>query len=225
MLEGQKIVNADAINNALKISRAKKAAALSESSEMIEVDSRPGRKRLSDEERALRDAARNKERLEKRAQRETLRASKKAAREADRSSKIPHMAKVDKQAKNLPNLSNDAQEALTNLLENFDETTITSLVAHLQFELRRKATMNASNTHLQVGDLVRITSADGPNAKWVGHLAQVLKVQRIRCYVQPVGTERSVYLFSSNVEHPNQDEIETVEISSQEENVVEQQSA
>jgi hypothetical protein len=54
----------------------------------------------------------------------------------------------------------------------------------------------AVGAKLVVGQLVTIMSG---NAKFVGQHATVAKVQRIRCYVDVPGVEKSVYLFTSDV--------------------------
>lgn len=216
-MSDKKQISTSNIKKALKESRSKKSTApeTEEKTESTTTESEAPaaeskRKRLTDEERAQRDADRKKERDEKKAQRDADRAAKKAAKEAEKASKIPHMAKVDKQAKNLPALAKGAQSLVTDVLNRFDEAGITSIVAHLQHELRRKATERALKVELEEGQLVRIVSADGNNSKWVGHLAHVLTAQRIRCYVQPVGTDKKVYLFSSNVKPLTEDEIKAV---------------
>lgn len=184
-----------------------------------EASTKAPRSRLTDEERAERIVAQEKERLEKRAVRDQEREVRRAAKQALRSAKVPHMAKVEKQAKNLPQLTESAQELVVNIQTDFDEPTITSIVAHLSHGLRAAATSRALTVPLKEGQLIRILAAEGSSAKWVGHLANVLQAQRIRCYVQPVGTEKKVYLFSSNVQVLADEEIESLEQSTDEEAV------
>lgn len=223
MSDKKKDLSTKNIQKALSASKSKKSQApepeteqTTEATETTEVEAtETKRKRLSDEERAQRDADRQKERDERKAKREQDRAAKKAAKEAEKANKIPHMAKVDKQAKNLPALVKGAQSLVNDVLQRFDESAITSIVAHLQHELRRKATERALKVELEEGQLVRIVSADGSNSKWVGYLAHVTSAQRIRCYVQPVGTDKKVYLFSSNVKPLTDDEIKALSSASQ----------
>jgi len=212
------------IQKALKESKSKKSNPTEETSTATSettatndtaTTEAPKRTRLTDEQRAERDAAKAKEKADKKAAREAERAQKKAAKEAEKANKVPHMAKVEKQAKNLPALAKAAQSLVTDILNRFDESGITAVVAHLSHALRVKATERALKVELEEGQLVRIVSADGGNNKWVGHLAHVLVAQRIRCYVQPVGTEKKVYLFSSNVQPLSEEEIKAVSSATQ----------
>lgn len=198
-------VSIENIKKALKESREKRIL-----NEENESSRGPGRQKLSDEER--RERLEEKERLaaEKRAAREQLRLEKKTLREEAKASRVPHMKKVEKQAKNLPTLAVDQQELVDDVLARFDETAITAVIANLQFELRKRATEQARHINLEVDQLVRITSAEGSNAKWIGHLAHVTKSQRIRCYVTPVGSDKEVYLFTSNVSPVSEDEVATL---------------
>jgi hypothetical protein len=175
----------------------------------------PKRTRLTDEQRAARDAENAKAKADKKAAREKEKAERKAAKEAEKANKVPHMAKVEKQAKNLPALAKNAQSVVTDILSRFDESGITGVIAHLSHALRVKATERALKVELEEGQLVRLVSADGGNGKWIGHLAHVLQAQRIRCYVQPVGTEKKVYLFSSNVQPLSEEEIKAVSSATQ----------
>ena len=186
-----------------------------ESTESTSDSGAPKRHRLSDEERVVRDAEREKARAEKRSARDEVRAAKKAAKDAEKANKVPHMAKVEKQARQLPALAKGAQSLVTDILQRFDDAAITSIIAHLGHTLRVRATERALRVELREGQLVRIVSADGGNGKWVGHLAHVTSAQRIRCYVQPVGTDKSVYLFSSNVQPLSDDEIKAVSSATQ----------
>lgn len=198
-------VSIENIKKALKESREKRMA-----NEENATSRGPGRQRLSDEEKQSRLAEKERAREEKRLEREQLRAEKREAREEAKANRIPHMKKVEKQAKNLPQLDSVQQDLVDDILARFDDSAITAMIVNLQFELRKRATEQALRVNLEVDQLVRITSADGTNAKWIGQLAHVTKAQRIRCYVQPIGSDREVYLFSSNVTAVSEDEVATL---------------
>lgn len=197
-------ISTDAIAAALAATRNKVNNA-------TEVE-KPKRAKLTDEERAARTAQRNEERAARKAVRDEERAKERAARELAKASRVPHMSKVDKAASKLPKLSDSATEAVNNLVQNFGSSDITAIVAHLTHRQRAAATTAALSAKLEVGQTVRIVSADGSAAHYIGHLAKVVAVQRIRCYVTPVGAPQSkrVYLFNSDCQAISDDELETV---------------
>jgi hypothetical protein len=170
----------------------------------------PKRVRLTDDQRAEREQNKATERAQAKAAREQLRAEKKAAKEAERANKRPHLAKVEKAAKNLPVLASRAVSFVEEIMNKFNESDVTAIIAHLGHQLRVKATSAASTVQLEENQMVRIVSADGAASRWIGHLAHVVKAQRIRCYVKPVGTDKEVYLYSSNVQPLSNDEIKAI---------------
>jgi len=207
-------LSTDNITAALaKTKAAKKAAA---EGDAPAAEATPKKPRLSDEEKAIRDQQRTAQRAADKAVRDAARAEKKAAKLAEKSGKVAHMSKVDKAAKNLPPLSSAASALVATVEGQFDESETTAIIAHLTHYLRATATATALGVKLTENQLVRITSAEGPNARYVGHLAHVISAQRIRCYVKPVGTDKKVYLFSSNVTALSDEEVQAVEQSSSE---------
>lgn len=201
----------DAIAQALAATRSKAAGETTGTA----TAEKPKRVKMTDEERAAKEAQKKAEQAARKALRDQERAQNKAKREAERASKIAHMSKVDKAAKNLPLLSGDATDMVNSIMADFDASDITSIIAHLSHRQRAAATTNALSAKLTVGQTVRIVSAEGASARYVGQLATVQVVQRIRCYVNPVGSPSSkrVYLFNSDVVAVSDDELETLSSS------------
>jgi hypothetical protein len=195
-----------AIDKAIQAAQARKAAkaGTSDASEASatpkaprapKAPKEPKRPRLTDEEKAARQAARDAERATKKAEREAARAAKKAARDNER--KTPHMSKVEKAASKLPALSEAAQLAVNDITANFGASTVSAIAAHLQHFNRVKATERALSQTISTGDTVRIVSGD---SRFIGQTGEVFKAQRIRCYVTVPGAKKPVYLFTSDVE-------------------------
>ena len=180
---------ADAASATPKAAKAPKAP--KEPSEPSE----PKRPRLTDEEKAARQAAKDAERATKKAEREATRAQKKAAKEADR--KAPHMSKVAKAAEKLPALSEQAQIAVDGITANFGASVVSAIAAHLNHFNRVKATERALGQAIATSDTVRIISGD---SRFIGQTGTVAKAQRIRCYVSLPNVKKPVYLFTSDVE-------------------------
>lgn len=166
---------------------AKKVAATAK------APAKTGRKRLSDEERAARDAAREAERAAKKAARDAKRLEREQAREEERSN--AHMKKVEKARAKLPELTSEAYARFEDATSNLSVEDVEVLSKHLDLFAREQRTRQALETQLEVGQTVRITGGD---ARYIGQLAVVDKVQRIRCYVIPEGQETKVYLFTSD---------------------------
>lgn len=205
--EQSEALTTENIQKALAATRSKATADAPATSDAPAVSKRP---RLSDEEKARREEVRNAEKAAKKVAREAKREAKKAAKAAEASTKVAHMAKVDKAALMLPAITEDAQDAVDEICANYGSTEVTAIIAHLQHRQRVNATASASLVKLTENQMVRITSADGPAARYIGQLAQVVTVQRIRCYVTPVGTDKKVYLFNSNVSPLSSDELEAL---------------
>lgn len=165
-----------------------------------------GRSKLTPEERERRaneaKAASEQKKLD--------RANKKLLKQKEREEKRKpaHMAKVQRAAERLPQLSSAAQEAVTGLFNAFPAEEITGIVAHTAHKLRVAATLTAQVVTLAEGMLVRIKD---PASKFFGKLGRVSKAQRIRCYVRPLTSAKDIYLFTSNVEPVPESEASTDE--------------
>ncbi len=155
----------------------------------------PKRPRLTDEEKAARQATKDAERAEKKAARDAARAAKKAEREA---SKQPaHMRKVMKAAEKLGTLGENAQLIFNDATANLTAAELATLALHIQHFNRVKATERALNQVIENGQQVRIVGGD---PRFIGKTGTVSKAQRIRCYVTVEGVKKDVYLFTSDVE-------------------------
>lgn len=203
-------ISSDAIAAALAATKSNKggtpAAATAE---------KPKRTKLTDEERAARDAQKKAEAEARKAQRKTETEARRAERVATQAGKVAHMAKVNKAAENLPELNESAAVMVDDIMSNFGGSQITAIIANLTHRQRAASTEKALGAKIVEGQTVRIVSAEGASARYVGQLATVLVVQRIRCYVNPVGSPASkrVYLFNSDVVAVADDELETVQSS------------
>lgn len=166
-----------------------------------EGKSKPGRRRLSAEEKAQRDVARAEEKARKKALREEARARKRAEKEAN--ARPAHMVKVEKAGDRLPDLSERSNTILQNLVfactddsDSLVLTDVEALIAHLNHFVRLERTKLALRTTVSVGQSVEITGGD---ARFIGSVGTVERVQRIRCYVSVDGQSKPVYLFTSDV--------------------------
>jgi hypothetical protein len=156
---------------------------------------KPKRKRLTDEERAQRTADYEKAKADRKAAREAKRAAKLAEYEANR--KPAHMAKVNKAAEKLPTLTADAEASFNTVTGELSPADIFVLSEHLTHYVRAQRTQAALDMNLNVGDKVRVLSG---NPRAVGQVGFITKAQRIRCFVQLEGSDKDIYLFSSDVE-------------------------
>ena len=104
-----------------------------------------------------------------------------------------HMSKVDKVASQLPALSGNAQNLFDNAAD-MSTSDICALVAHLNIAIRKRGISAASGAQLKVGDRVNIVSSQ-TNPRFIGMSGVVTKVQRIRCYVQLDGRDKTDYFF------------------------------
>jgi membrane protein involved in colicin uptake len=206
-------LTSEAIQAALAKTRA--AAAASASTEGTATTTEKVKKpKMSDEDKAARDAKRKADQDARKVARDAERAATKAAKDAEKAGKVAHMAKVDKAAANLPTMGETATTHYDDITSNLSSGDVTALIAHLTHYQRAQATATALSVKLEEGQMVRILSGEGSSARYIGQLAKVITVQRIRCYVQPVGTNKSVYLFNSNVAPVTSDEVSTVQSSS-----------
>jgi len=159
------------------------------------VPSEPKRPRLTDEQKAARETARNTERAEKKAVRDAARAEKRAAKDSSR--QPAHMRKVAKAAEKLGTLNDAAQLIFNEATANLSAAEVATLSLHLQHFNRVKATERALSQSIEAGMSVTIIGGD---PRFIGQTGTVFKAQRIRCYVTVAGAKKPVYLFTSDVQ-------------------------
>ncbi len=185
------------IDKAIQAAQARKAAKGNANTPAAEKPAKPAKAakapRVTDEEKAAKQAAKDLERAAAKAARQEARAAKQLERQA--AQKAPHMSKVEKAAARLPRLDTEAQEALNELTANFPAAVLGALALHLVHFNRAQATERALGQKVAVGDVVRIVSGD---ARYVGQTGTVTKSQRIRCYCSVEGVKKDVYLFTSD---------------------------
>jgi hypothetical protein len=160
-----------------------------------EKASTPKRPRLSDEEKAAREAAKAQERAARKAAREQARAEKRAAKSTAKSP--AHMRKVERAAEKLAPLGQAALLLFNEATANLTAAELASLALHVQHFNRVKSTERALSTKLEAGQRVRIVGGD---PRFIGKVGQVTKAQRIRCYVALEGTKKPIYLFTADCE-------------------------
>lgn len=190
-----------------------RAAVLAQQAEKSDAPKESRRPRLSDEERAEREAKAAKEREDKKlareakkeetkAKREAEKAAKAAARDAkkaakaDAPAKIPHLAKVQKEAEKLPELD-DTMQVIVDEVSEMSAPEMSAVIAHLAHQLRVKQTIASNDITYEVGDTVKITSG---NADVLGLIGVVSQVQRIRAFVTVPGLEKPIYTFTADLE-------------------------
>lgn len=162
-----------------------------------------GRPKLSEEERARRDAAALAEKEARKAAREALRAE----RNANKPEAIPgRLKKLEKAAQRLPALTDEQRHTVDTLFQTFNRDEISGLIAHVDHELRVHSVTEAQNVELEMNALVRINNVA---SRFHGKLGRVTKVGKLRCYVAPLDApEREEYLFLSDVTKVGADEHE-----------------
>jgi flagellar biosynthesis GTPase FlhF len=171
------------------------------------------RPRLSDEEKAARaekiaqeraekKAAKEEKKAQTQAQKDAEKAEKAAAREAkkaakaEKPAKVPHLAKVTKEAEKLPELD-DTMQAIVDEVTEMSAPDMSAVIAHLVYKLRLKQTIASNDITHEVGDTVKITSG---NADVLGLIGVVSEVHRIRALVQVPGIEKPIYTFTADLE-------------------------
>jgi multidrug efflux pump subunit AcrA (membrane-fusion protein) len=154
------------------------------------------RRRLTDEERAQRKTDYEQAKAERAAARAAKKAEKAAELARQRAENPPHLAKVRKAAEQLPGMSEDASSMFESVTGGLSVDDIFTLGQHLAHFVRVERTKEALNANLNEGDKVLILSG---HPKFVGQEATLTKVQRIRCYAQVEGSEKPIYLFTSDV--------------------------
>lgn len=188
----KKMADTKKIDEAINAATRRKASR--EGTSVVDASSsgtKQGRKRLTAEEKASREASQEASRAAKKAEREAKRASRMASK------KPAHLAKVEKAAMRLPNLTSEATVSFGELTEAFNLNELEALSAHLAHFVRAQRTQSALRTELKVGQVVRIVSGA---ARFIGQTAVLDKVQRIRVYARVAGEAKPVYLFASDVE-------------------------
>lgn len=111
--------------------------------------------------------------------------------------RTPHVKKLATAATKLPQLGMESQTTFNDVTSRFQKEQLSALALHIQHFNRVQATERALSTKLKAGMSVRIIA--GPN-KYIGMKAVVTKSQRIRCFVEILGFNKQVYLFTSDVE-------------------------
>lgn len=159
---------------------------------------RPGRKAsATTSETAAKLKEREDERNARKAERDAARALKQAERAEALANRTPHMGKVEKAAAKLPVLGENAQHFMNDITANCSAADVAAIAAHLQHFNRVSATSRALSQKLEVGMTVKIVSGD---ARYLGRVGVLDRVQRIRCFVTLEGVNKDVYLFTSDVE-------------------------
>lgn len=196
----------NAIDKAIAAAKARKAmkegkappASDSSPTFVTATEVRPGRKMAATaSETAAKLKERETERNARKAERDAARALKQAERAAVLAGRTPHMGKVEKAAAKLPSLGETAQHFMNDITANCSAADVAALAAHLQHFNRVSATSRALSQKLEVGMTVRIVSGD---ARYLGRVGVLDRVQRIRCFVTLEGVNKDVYLFTSDVE-------------------------
>lgn len=144
-------------------------------------------------------AAREAKRAERTAATAERRAAKQAEREAKKAAKPPaHLAKLQKAEAKLPALT-PAAMAFVATSGGLSAAELTAAAEHIAFRARSLQTQAALTVKLEEGDAVRITTG-----KHAGRVGTLEKVARIHCFVQVEGLDKSLYLFTSDVEKVEQ---------------------
>lgn len=193
----------DALDAAIASAQGKAKGDEKEADAGAQPAAKASRPKLTEAERAERDAKRKLENEQKKKERALARAAKKAAKLAEKAAHVPHMGKVERAASKLPRLSESAQKILDEVVTNFGRDSINALALHLQHRVRAAATTAALGAKLVEGQSVTIVGGD---PRYLGAKGTLAKVQRIRCYVTLEGSDKQVYCFNSDVLPSKQDE-------------------
>lgn len=190
----------DAAINAAKARKGRRSGEATESTNESTASTEakataPKRARLSDEEKATRQAAKDAERAAKKAERQAAREAKRAEKLANKPA--AHLAKVAKAASKLPELNADAQVVFNDITTNYSRDQVNAIARHLEHFNREQATKRALEQKLEAGARVRIVGGD---SRFIGKEGTVFKAQRIRCYVTVEGVKKPIYCFTSEVE-------------------------
>jgi transcription antitermination factor NusG len=159
------------------------------------------------EKKAASLAAKN-ERLAKREARRIVRAEKKAAKAAEREAKASKGDKATlKAAAKLPTLDANLAALVAQIVEctSAHSASISAVVDHLRFAANVAGRAQAKNVEVEPGDTVRIV---GGRPQFVGMVGVVERAAKLRCHVMVPGKETTIYLFNSDVEVVNADEVD-----------------
>jgi hypothetical protein len=165
---------------------------MTETDKLIEAAVANKAKRAIDPDREAKKAALAVERNQRALERE----AKKLEREEARANRPVHMAKVERAAALLPQLSDRGQALFGEITASLSRDNVAALAAHLNHFNRVNATQASAATTLSEGMQVRIIGGD---PKHVGRVGTIERSQRIRCYVN-IGESKPVYLYSADVE-------------------------
>lgn len=196
-----KNISISAVDAAIQKAVARKAAKVASGeitakpAKAPKAEKAPAKPRVTDEEKAARDAAREMERAAKKATRDAARAVKLAERNANR--KPAHLAKVERAAEKLGALGQASLLLFNEATANLTNTELASLAAHIIHFNRAKSTERAADVKLTPGQTVNIVSGD---PRFVGKTGTVSKAQRIRAYVTVEGFAKPHYCFTSDLE-------------------------
>lgn len=200
-----------AIDQAIKAAQARKAKKDSTQSSDSETIANEASKA---ERKVAREVEKHK-RDEERAAKKAAKQSKEIVKKEMKKNPRAHLAKLDKAAASLPKIESERlSDTFASLQSQFDSSELSLLAVHLQHYVRSIATINATNTKVEVGTKVKIVSGD---PRYVGQEGIVNKAQRIRCYVE-LASGKVAYCFTSDVvpletDEVVQDESETDEVS------------
>lgn len=198
-------VDISAMDRAIKAAKARREAKLAGQPASVEIASndddietpfdsasdKPAKKqRMTDEERAAKQAAIL-------AEREARKAAKAAIKAEKQQSTEPRLTKLDKAAEKLVELDDVTTDVFNTVVNALNTAQTIALITHLQHSVRVKSTLAAAQTSsVEIGDTVEIVSGD---PRWVGKTGKVTRSQRIRCYVEVEGSPKEIYLFKSDV--------------------------
>lgn len=130
-------------------------------------------------------------------------------------SALPKNSKKLENAKaKLPPLSVVAQRNLDSLVNGVNDdgnpelslTDLESLSLHLAFYARAKRTLAANDAKVTLNQVVRVVSG---NADIVGKVGTIVRLARIRCYVEVDGKQH--YVFTSDVVPVSNETVETLD--------------
>ncbi len=187
----------DAALNAAKARKGRRSGENTDNTQTVSEGSTPAvkRARLTDEEKAARQATKDADRAEKKAARTIARDARRAEKLANKPT--AHLAKVAKAASKLPELNADAQIVFNDITTNYSRDQVNAIARHLEHFNREQATKRALEQKIEAGARVRIVGGD---SRYVGQEGTVFKAQRIRCYVTVEGAKKPIYCFTSEVE-------------------------
>lgn len=140
------------------------------------------------------------ERLKKKNGNNPFHAKKPPAKKPRVAKACTHLNKLVKVKNKLPVLPPEVL-ATVNTLVNFDTNVIDNVIEHLKYSIKEKSFTNLLSTkdkiNLNVGERVKIISG---NPKYIGKIATLDEVRKIRCFVKLPEAKGRVYLLISDVE-------------------------